>query len=287
MRKCWAAALAGFLAAAAGAACAAPVGAQDPAGVQERTPPPDPVQFILALDPGHGGRDGGSRGPGPVLEKDFTLRIASLLAERLRRRPGVKVILTREGDTEISPAQRAAVANYNGASLFISIHADASWRKGARGPAVLVASPQRPPTAGGESSEAAAARWQRGQNVHLAASHRFAQGLAERFRRIRTRSRVPLRILPVRELEGAKMAAVYVSMGVISTPEEVARLKEMKIGNPYLGALEAEVARFARLPERAPEAKPGEGPPPGAGAGGPLPGGGSVPNGGSVPGGGG
>jgi hypothetical protein len=75
---------------------------------------------------------------------------------------------------------------------------------------------------------------------------------------------VPLRVLPVRALEGAKMAAVYVSMGVISTPEEMARLREMKIGNPYLGALEAEVARFARLPEKAPEAKPGAGLSPGA-----------------------
>ncbi len=278
MRKCWTAALACILAAAGGAACAAPAGAQAPAGTVGGAPPPDPVRFILALDPGHGGRDAGSHGPGPVLEKDFTLRIASLLAERLRRRPGVKVILTRERDTEISPAQRAAVANYNVANLFISIHADASWRKGARGPAVLVASPQRPPTAGGESSEAAAARWQRGQNVHLAASHRFAQGLTERFRRIRARVRVPLRVLPVRALEGAKMAAVYVSMGVISTPEEVARLREMKIGNPYLGALEAEVARFARLPEKAPEAKPGAGLPPGAPSA--VPGGGTVPGGG-------
>jgi hypothetical protein len=46
------------------------------------------------------------------------------------------------------------------------------------------------------------------------------------------------------------MPAAYVSIGVISTPEEAARLRELKIEDPYLAALEAEIIRYAGLPER-------------------------------------
>jgi hypothetical protein len=46
------------------------------------------------------------------------------------------------------------------------------------------------------------------------------------------------------------MPTAYVSIGVISTPEEAARLRELKIEDPYLAALEAEIIRHAGLPER-------------------------------------
>lgn len=214
--------------------------------------------FILVLDPGHGGRDPGSKGAS-LLEKDFTLRAANFLAERLGVREDLKVVLTREGDVELTTVRRAAVANFNGASLMISLQADASWTPGARGPSVLVAAPQRPPAAADEPPGAAALRWERGQNVHLAASRRFAQGLRDRFSVILGGGPVPVRALPLRNLEGARLPSVYVSLGVISTPEEEARLREMNGEDPYLGAIAAEVLRFAGLPEAPPEAS-GEAP---------------------------
>ncbi|MEE9274123.1 MAG: N-acetylmuramoyl-L-alanine amidase, partial [bacterium] len=213
------------------------------------TGPTAAAPFILVLDPGHGGRETGSRGAGPLLEKDFTLRIARLLAGRLERRPGIKVVLTRGGDIEVTAVQRAAVANYNGAALLVSLHADSSWTPGVRGPSILVSSPQRPPVAAGEPPEAVALRWQRGQNVNLAGSRRFAKGLRSRFAAIMKGSEAPLRALPLRALEGAKMPAIYVSLGVISTPEEAARLREMKGEDPYLIALEKEILRFGRIPD--------------------------------------
>jgi len=231
---------------------------------------PTPVApFILALDPGHGGRDAGSRGSGPLLEKDFTLRVARLLAERLRLWPEIKVVLTREGDTEVTAVQRTALANHNGASLFLSIQADASWRPGARGPSILIAAPQRPPRVEGEPLEAVALRWQRGQNVHLAESLRFAQSLQARFAAIQGGHKPPILSLSLQALEGARMPAVYLSLGVISTSEEAARLREMDAENPYLAAIAAEVARFTGLPEAPPgqDAAPplggGAAPPPG------------------------
>ncbi len=48
------------------------------------------------------------------------------------------------------------------------------------------------------------------------------------------------------------MPAAYISLGVISTPEEAARLREMDGDNPYLAAIEAEIVRYAKLPEKIP-----------------------------------
>ena len=209
--------------------------------------------FILALDAGHGGRDTGSRGSGELLEKDVTLRVVKLLAERLGRRPEIKVVFTREADAEFSAFRRAAIANHNGSALMLSIQADASWRPDARNPSLIVAAPQRPPRVEGEGADALALRWQRGQNINLAESRRFARGLQERFAKLRGGEKPPIRSLLPRSLEGARMPAVYISLGVISTPEEEARLREMDGKSPYIAAIEAEVVRYAGLPEKLPE----------------------------------
>jgi len=59
-------------------------------------------------------------------EKAITLAIARAVAERLRADPDVEVVLTRAGDETVSLEQRTAIANAQGADLFLSIHANAS-----------------------------------------------------------------------------------------------------------------------------------------------------------------
>lgn len=211
--------------------------------------------FVVVIDPGHGGRDAGSRGA-LLLEKDFTLRAAGMLAALLARRSEVKVILTREADTEMTAVQRASVANYNAAALFLTLHADASWRPGARGPAIMVAAPRRPPRVAGEAAQAVAFRWQRSQNIHLASNRRFALSLQRRFAAIRAGERPPIHILAVRNLEGVRMPAAYVSLGVISTPEDEARLSETGEEDPYLTAIARAVLKFAGLTEDLPPKPP-------------------------------
>ena len=225
------------------------------AGTAKPGGPSASAPFVVVIDPGHGGRDAGSRGA-QLLEKDFTLRTARMLAALLSRRPEVKAILTREADTEMTAVQRASVANYNAASLFLTLHADASWRPGARGPSIMVAAPRRPPRVAGEAAQAVAFRWQRSQNIHLASNRRFALGLQRRFAAIRAGARPPLRILAVRDLEGARMPAAYVSLGVISTPEDEARLSETGEEDPYITALAKEVLKFAGLTEDLPPKLP-------------------------------
>ena len=80
----------------------------------------------VVLDPGHGGSDTGTIGPGGMTEKvlvlDVALRLKSLLEERL----GTKVTLTRDRDRFVALEDRTAIANQQKADLFISIHGNAS-----------------------------------------------------------------------------------------------------------------------------------------------------------------
>lgn len=81
---------------------------------------------VVAIDPGHGGRDSGAIGPNGVEEKNVTLRIARDLYRRLARIKGIKPVLTRTGDYYVGLAERRRIAHANHADLFISIHADSS-----------------------------------------------------------------------------------------------------------------------------------------------------------------
>jgi N-acetylmuramoyl-L-alanine amidase len=81
---------------------------------------------VVVLDPGHGGKDPGARGVTGDEEKTLTLVIAELVDERLREDEGLRVALTRTDDRSVSLEQRTAIANAQGADLFVSIHANAS-----------------------------------------------------------------------------------------------------------------------------------------------------------------
>jgi N-acetylmuramoyl-L-alanine amidase len=87
----------------------------------------------IVVDAGHGGKDPGAIGPLGTKEKDITLAIAKLLAKRLEEQFGCEVILTRDKDIFLPLEERTAIANRVGADLFISIHANASPNRDARG----------------------------------------------------------------------------------------------------------------------------------------------------------
>ena len=75
--------------------------------------------------PGHGGVDPGASGKRGTREKDVVLEIAKALAARINAEPGMKAVLTRDGDYFISLAERTLRARRAKADLFVSIHADA------------------------------------------------------------------------------------------------------------------------------------------------------------------
>ena len=86
----------------------------------------------IVLDPGHGGHDPGVSGNG-ISESELVLDVSLRLKKLLENQPGMEVVMTRDNDVFIPLEQRTAMANREGADLFLSIHANASRNLNARG----------------------------------------------------------------------------------------------------------------------------------------------------------
>jgi N-acetylmuramoyl-L-alanine amidase len=87
----------------------------------------------IVIDAGHGGHDPGAIGPGGLQEKDLVLDVALRLEKLLRAELGADVVMTRATDVFIPLEERTAIANARGADLFLSIHANSSRSRKARG----------------------------------------------------------------------------------------------------------------------------------------------------------
>lgn len=88
----------------------------------------------IAIDPGHGGYDTGTIGPHGLLEKNLCLDVALRLGQLIEQDiPSAEVVYTRKDDKYVRLEDRAAIANRAGADLLISIHANSSDRREARG----------------------------------------------------------------------------------------------------------------------------------------------------------
>ena len=95
---------------------------------------------VVAVDAGHGGEDPGAIGPTGLREKDVTLAVARLLKQRLDAQPGVRAVLTRDGDYFVPLHERVRKARRVQADLLVSVHADAFMRREARGASVYALS---------------------------------------------------------------------------------------------------------------------------------------------------
>ena len=80
--------------------------------------------YVIVLDPGHGGTDGGAKGNG-VNEKDLTLKIAKYCKKYLEQQGNIKVYMTRTDDTYVGLTERVDYAMSVNAKLFVSIHLNA------------------------------------------------------------------------------------------------------------------------------------------------------------------
>ncbi len=107
--------------------------------------------LVIAIDAGHGGEDPGAIGGRGTREKNVTLAIARLLKERIDAEPGMRAVLTRDGDFFVPLRDRINRARQHQADMFVSIHADSVKDIRASGSSVYTLSPK------GATNEAA--RW--------------------------------------------------------------------------------------------------------------------------------
>ncbi len=89
--------------------------------------------FVLVIDPGHGGKDPGAVN-GKNQEKTINLNVALKMGKLIEENcKNVKVIYTRKTDVFVELYKRADIANKAGADMFISVHTNSAKNKSANG----------------------------------------------------------------------------------------------------------------------------------------------------------
>ncbi len=215
----------------------------------------------IVIDPGHGGDETGARGADGVLEKDYVLQLARRLRSAIETRFGLRVLLTRDTDENTPVDRRTALANNNKAELFLSLHANASVRPGARGAQVLSLSaadyagmaadsgpPELPvPVVGGGTRRIDVVPWDLAQ---IPFADRSAAAAAILVRQLGERGvplyPVPAARLPLRVLVGANMPAVLLEVGFLSNSDEATALGSADRSAAIIEAVLATVAEVRR-----------------------------------------
>ena len=213
----------------------------------------------IVIDAGHGGDENGAKGPNGTLEKQVTLSVARRLKAALEGRLGVRVILTRDGDTTIGLDERAAMANNNKADLFVSLHANASPRAGTSGAEVFYLSldeygdaaeraahtdSEALPVFGGGSRDIELILWDMAQARYIKESASLAQLVEASLRQRVPMSARAIQQAPFRVLVGANMPAVLVEMGFITNAAQEKQLQSDDFQNLIVQALVESISRF-------------------------------------------
>ncbi|MBC7319758.1 N-acetylmuramoyl-L-alanine amidase [bacterium] len=110
---------------------------QEPGTILLRLPMLQPEKItkpIIILDPGHGGNDPGAIGPSGLKEKDVTLDIV-LYMKGLLESAGYQVVLTRDGDYNVSQNPqnsrdelnaRVVIINNHNSAILVSVHCNSA-----------------------------------------------------------------------------------------------------------------------------------------------------------------
>jgi len=220
----------------------------------------------IVIDPGHGGHDPGAKTRG-LTEAELVLDVALKLEQLLLKHQGFDVVLTRRVDSFVELEERTAIANREGADLFLSIHANASANATARGVETyflnLTTNPAAEAVAARENASSARNMGQLPDIVRAIAlnnkideSRDFAsiiQGsLHSQLRKAdRAVKDLGVKQAPFMVLLGATMPSVLAEISFITNKQDAALLKTDKHRQRIAEALYAGVVRYQQSLKRA------------------------------------
>ena len=217
----------------------------------------------VVVDAGHGGDDPGAVGYlKNVYEKDVTLKIAKILAKKLREKLHCEVLLTRDSDKYVTLEGRTAYANTKNADLFVSIHANAHGNRNTYGletfylnlatddEAIRVAARENA-TSTKNISDLHSILSDLMQNAKINESSRLAthvqdamyNHLKSDYQHIKNNG---VKQAPFYVLLGAQMPAILIETSFISNPRECKRLVDPAYHNRLCDAIVKGIERYVK-----------------------------------------
>lgn len=197
----------------------------------------------ICIDPGHGGSDFGAVGASKLKEKEVTLAVGKILKNIIESRLGLRVIITRDKDSEVSLNSRVSIANNQKADMFVSIHVNSSFRKAARGPETFYVSlnatdqesfdlAQKENRAFDEieqfteKDDLKMILWNMAQTEFIRESSKLSEYIQNELNVLMNTINRGVKQAPFRVLMRAAMPAVLVEICFISNPAEERKLKD-------------------------------------------------------------
>ncbi len=221
-------------------------------------------EWLVVIDPGHGGRDPGAIGPTGLMEKEVVLNISLKLAEKIESRyPNIRTFLTLDKDEFIPLHNRTRMANELEADLFISIHANGHHSPHPTGFEMFILS--------GEATDPSAEQLAATENsvlkqyegyqqqeldglvwilhqlrgmVHTRESEALAKLIGETMEQRSSTPNRGIKGAPLWVLKDAQMPAVLVETGFLSNPREEERLRTPAYQQELADAIARAVYRY-------------------------------------------
>jgi len=220
----------------------------------------------IVIDPGHGGLEVGAKGKFGALEKDITLAISLKLKALIEKNLAFHVELTRDRDIDVSLENRAAIANTHRAELFISIHANGSYRHNANGSETFFLSLNATdeearrlaylennsadldkPLAPENEDDIKMILWDMAQSAYLKQSQRLAEIIQDELNSLLGTKDRGIKQAPFKVLTGVACPAVLVESAFISNPQEERDLVREAFQDNVARAIYRGLVRYIKL----------------------------------------
>jgi len=220
----------------------------------------------IVIDPGHGGLEVGAKGKFGTLEKDITLAISLRLKALIEKNLAFHVELTRDRDMNVTLENRAAIANNHRAELFISVHANSSYRRNANGSETFFLSLNATdeearrlaylennstdldkPLATENKDDIMMILWDMAQSAYLKQSQRLAEIIQDELNSLLGTKDRGIKQAPFKVLTGVACPAVLVEAAFISNPEEERDLVQEAFQENVAQAIYRGLVRYIKL----------------------------------------